>query len=120
MAQNRRIGQRYRIPPGIVIDWAIEQRRGRWRRKTAQAVIEDLSLSGALIRAAVPPVFGVGRQVVIGCDGGRAVVQVRRVIPLTDGGWVRYGVLFLQLDEAFTHIINDVVRAESSDYVDWR
>jgi hypothetical protein len=113
---ERRIGHRRRLAREI--QWDIDQRRRMLRRKPARAIVEELSVAGALIRVPTSADPRRGRQVVIGVGPARALVQVRRVSATDDPAFARCGVLFLSMDDGFSAFVNDHSTA-SPAWVDW-
>lgn len=91
----RRLLPRHAVPARAVIDWNYLPRRiGRRRERlepTAQGILVDVSLEGALIEVPSHQVHRVGDRVVVKFAGVRGVVEIRHSRP-SDDGYVLYGV----------------------------
>src|SRR5687767_4430384 len=71
---ERRVGERF--PAAVGLRWRLQ---GRWGRRRQPAMIVNVSLTGAQIRAVVDDAIAIGSLVDIKIRNGRGVVEVRRI-----------------------------------------
>ena len=109
--QGRRIGRR--VPtPDLVLDWQPDKVPGRkpWQRRARpnpQALVVDLSITGARVEVRGGPPLPVGTRVTIGLDGAAGACVVRRCEQRGDS--TLYGVQFTHLGAALTSRINSLI-----------
>lgn len=118
---NRRIGARAAITP-IPINWlpALPRKHFHRAEKPRPAVIEELSVTGARVRALADPSVRIGTQVVIANDGASGVVEVRRIEAAPDAIESLYGVQFVRLDPELQQLFDRAASTDGHDDVDWR
>ena len=118
---NRRIGARAAIDP-IPISWLPALPRKHFHRadKPRPAVVDEVSVTGARVRALADPAVRVGTQVVIACEGASGLVEVRRIEPGPDAIESLYGVQFVRLDAVLQQLFDRATSTTGHDDVDWR
>ena len=99
---DQRIGDR--IPVDIDgVAWLPPMRRRSFLRRSSlhTARVVEFSLSGAGVLAPAEPLVPMGQLVTMVMNGHRGTVKVRRRVATDDPAIARYGVEFVELDEAF-------------------
>ena len=102
---ERRVGQRY--PAAVGLRWHVH---GQWGRRRQHAMIVNISLSGARIRARVDDAIAIGSLVDIKVRNGRGVVEVRRIDISHDPTMAHYGVRFVELDVRLKDLVLELTR----------
>ena len=112
----RRIGRRVSTP-GLWIDWQPAAHGSRPRplrgpgAALQQALIDDLSITGARVVVTDAEPLGVGRTVTIGMDAGAGLCEIRRV-ETKETGERTYGVEFIWLDSELSDKGSDLVTGD--------
>ncbi len=115
VASMPRLSVRYRVA-GIGIEWIAPQ-GGRVlpnRKRTVDAILLDLSVAGALIRAPESSAIKTGSQIDIRLSGEAGTVQVRNM-RTGDDGLVLYGVVFHRISPALEAAIYDGIARLRND-----
>lgn len=97
-----RLMPRHSLPAALTIGWNTAPRRNRIGRlvdESSEAVIRDLSLTGALIEVDNPATTATGDTVEIRLGERTGTVTVRRVVPADDEHGELYGVTFKHTDD---------------------
>jgi hypothetical protein len=130
MPFERRIGERFDVG-GIPVGWQTSrpakltraQRKQLDPRIGATASLRSASMSGAAILAGSDPALGPGTSVEVHLDAERWFLsRIRRVLVSSEPGWSYYGVLYVQVSEAYQVWLNTLVdhrRAELTEST-WR
>lgn len=97
--RSRRIGERLGVH-GVVVSWNTGGRRlpRKRRRPFPEADVIDVSVSGAQLLAPIGSLIRVGQVVTIAAGGSLGSVQVRRIVPVTNGPLCVFGVEFIELE----------------------
>lgn len=118
-----RISVRYQVN-GIQLDWIAP--KGGWlrpdKRKAVEAILLDLSVAGALIRAPENESVRVGMRIPIQLNGEDGIVEVRNIRKEDDAETFLYGVVFHRISEPLREAIyHAVARLRNDDRLksDW-
>jgi hypothetical protein len=130
MPFERRIGERFDVGD-IPVTWRSPRplKLTRAQRRALDPAVRDrgyvrnVSMSGAAVLAAANPALGAGSTVEVHLDRDRWFqARIRRVLASSDPAWAYYGVVYVQVSEAFQLWLNTLVnrrRAELTETV-WR
>ena len=118
---NRRIGTRAAVSP-ISVSWlpALPRKHFHRAEKPHQAVVDELSVTGARVRALKDPSVRVGTQAVLTVGGASGLVEVRRIEAAPDPSDALYGVQFIRLDAELQQFFDRAVTKDGHEDVDWR
>jgi hypothetical protein len=104
-----RISVRYRVS-GATLEWT-PPRRGLLpgRRRSVEAELLDLSVTGALIQAPDHPGLTVGFRIPIRIGNEDGMVEIRNVRPSDVVGKVNIGVVFHEMSDALRSAIYEAI-----------
>ena len=110
MADNRRIGERVAVA-AMQLTWepVVSDDTDVVSGDAQQALLMDVSVTGAGLFAPADPIATVGDLFIICFDEARAVVEVRRFSPTDDMQLHYYGVQFVAMERAFERGVFEVI-----------
>ena len=117
VVSNRRIGERVFLG-AMALTWepAIDTGAAGSAGGALRALLMNVSVTGAGLFGPTYPWIGVDDVVIVGFDGARAVVSVRRATRTDDPDLRYYGVEFVSLERAFETAVYQVIgRCRGSD-----
>jgi len=111
---QQRIGSRLYLD-GVRATWRVERagRFGRVKQLDREAVIDNISVTGAGILLLADPADQIGDVVDLCVSDAWGKIQVRRYQPTGDDAVSFWGVEFLRPDGAFNAAISEIISAQS-------
>ena len=109
MTYNRRIGERVGVG-AMELTWApAVDNADRDADGAGQALLMDISVTGAGLFAPADPEGAVGDVFIVSFNNARAVVEVRRVSTTDDPSLRYYGVEFVTMERDFEREAHEVI-----------
>lgn len=111
---QQRIGNRLLLE-GVLATWRVQRagRFGRVKEVDREAVIDNISVTGAGILLLADPADQLGDVVDLCIGGVWGKIQIRRYQPTADDAVSFWGVEFLRPSGPFNQVISEIIGAES-------